>query len=358
MLTLSYERTQQKRFSNYELLRIIAMLAIVIYHLCIHTRHYFEGVDIYIANIICSLMEAHVTLFILISGFFSIKLRWQSVLKLLLACIIIGLPLYILEIYLGYSSFSYKDLFLKLCPISRNTWWFIGCYFQLMLVSPLLNVVLKNATQRELLIILLLYSFMVFVLGGIMHDDIDIKGQNLFHFTFIYLIGGFLRKNSISLKCENVKQQRCRYISIFGVCSVFTAIINILAINYKMPFQMYNNPFVVGGAISIFLLFGTIKIQNYFVNIIASSSLIVYMIHDERILIRPMLVNTMGYLYGEIGHLYFLIVPFVACLIYILGIIVDRFYIKPLISILINIFEKAKIESRSAFIVNYLLDKL
>lgn len=46
----------KKRQSNYELLRMVAMLAIVFYHFCCHPRGYFTHSGLYIVDSIDSFL--------------------------------------------------------------------------------------------------------------------------------------------------------------------------------------------------------------------------------------------------------------------------------------------------------------
>jgi len=69
-----------QRQSNIELLRIISILMIVIHHVLVHgiynavnnsTLHFIDSFVIYGVNI-----------FLLISGYFTINLKWKSVINL------------------------------------------------------------------------------------------------------------------------------------------------------------------------------------------------------------------------------------------------------------------------------------
>ena len=71
------------RQSNIEILRIVAMLLIVLHHLCIY------GIESggFIIQALDSITIIGVNIFLLISGFFSIKLRWSSLLNLFFLCL-------------------------------------------------------------------------------------------------------------------------------------------------------------------------------------------------------------------------------------------------------------------------------
>lgn len=318
----------RQRQSNYELLRFLAMLAIIIYHICWHPRSAFQGVDKLLALTIYSFTEIHVTLFVLISGYFGIHLRWKGVVRILLACVLIGIPFYLLACEFGLRDFKRNELLFRLFPISRNTWWFLGVYFQLMLFSPALNIVAEKSDKAQLRRIIAILTFIVLVLGGVLFDPIDEDGTNIVHFSYLYLIGRYLRL--YPKKVDNVRVFRTKCLTVFLAGSLFTLFLNALSANHKTPFLLYCNPGIIGGGVSVFLLFGTIRLRNTLINKIASSALVAYMIHDETLLTRPLLRSAMTEVYAFAGHLYFLLVPFIAMAIYLMGILVDKLYVSPI----------------------------
>ena len=67
------------RNSNIELLRIIAMMFIVIWHISVHAQ---KG-ELPSHNYIAAITTTGVNLFVLISGYWGIKLKWKSLLNIL-----------------------------------------------------------------------------------------------------------------------------------------------------------------------------------------------------------------------------------------------------------------------------------
>lgn len=326
----------KKRQSNYELLRMVAMLAIVFYHFCCHPRGYFTHSGLYIADTIDSFLLIHVTLFLLISGYFSIRLRWDNITKLLLRCIVFGVPLYLLGVRMGYVSFSYKELFFRFIPFVHNAWWFLGCYIQLMLLSPLLNHVAETVNQKHYKLFLILLSFMALGLGGVFHDAIDNNGMSLFHFSYIYLIGRYLRLYPIDIK----RITRKKLFVIYLICSLLTLPIVIVSFYFTVPFQLYCSPFIIIGAVAIFLLFGTFNFENKWVDKLASSSLSVYMIHDDPFYSHVVLITFAGILYNWLGNGYFLVLPLCVVLVYLFGFLIDNLIATPIVKALFIVLNK------------------
>ena len=79
-----------ERLSNIELLRILAMLFVVLHHIVCHGMKLYEPPVTFIertAIVFDAFLVVGVNLFVLISGYFSIKLSWKSFLNLALICI-------------------------------------------------------------------------------------------------------------------------------------------------------------------------------------------------------------------------------------------------------------------------------
>ena len=80
----------KKRASNFELLRIIIMVMIIMGHLVLATRKTgnMVGVDFYVLNLVQSFTTVAVNVFVLISGYFGIKLKFNKLAQLDLRIIV------------------------------------------------------------------------------------------------------------------------------------------------------------------------------------------------------------------------------------------------------------------------------
>lgn len=130
---------QNVRQSNMELLRIVAMFMILVYH-TVYYVFYDYRVDSPIFASLMTLLHIGVPLFILISGYFGIKPSIKGVLKLYLILLFYNLLFYGIRIVYGDVSFSISET-LKLClPFSIGSrWWFFKVYLMLYLFAPVVN---------------------------------------------------------------------------------------------------------------------------------------------------------------------------------------------------------------------------
>lgn len=138
------------RQSNIELLRILAMLMVVNVH-CFYTPFDlpldYTGVKDWIRVSIDFLREASsiscVNLFVLISGYFSIRWNLRSISSLLFQVFFWIFLIYAIGTIVGFTAFSTK-VYLKHIIEIWNGYWFIPCYLGLYLASPILNAFFNN----------------------------------------------------------------------------------------------------------------------------------------------------------------------------------------------------------------------
>jgi len=227
-----------------------------------------------------------VTLFILISGYFSIKLRPSKVLWLWSVVFFYSLFIFtfqcingdILIFKDGDIKPFIKELYWALTPFSTGTWWFISCYLILLLLSPLLNKAAANLSRIHyiylLFILLCFYSLSPTIL---LHSFTNEPcGKNIQNMILIYFVG--------------------RYIAIFGIPKVifhriplilFCSLTIIFIVNFFIFDPLFmakdNNLLIIIGAICTFILFGKLSISGNtsekVIRYIASYALPIYLLN-------------------------------------------------------------------------------
>lgn len=131
-----YLQGGKTRESNIELLRIILMIFIIMHHIISSviapdfSRKGFACIDI--------ILHTVVIIFVLISGYFGIKLRIKTLVSLVLQVVFYSLILTLLGVYvfkIGYTI----DIIKSLLPLSGNFYWFMTVYIELFVLSPFIN---------------------------------------------------------------------------------------------------------------------------------------------------------------------------------------------------------------------------
>ena len=233
-----------------------------------------------------------VNLFLLISGYFKIRLTWKSFLNLVFICMFCKVVHLCADTFaLGISHPLYEWLLKPIFVVSRSGGWFVQIYFMLMFVSPLLNKAIENLTEKEWKLSLALLCVISFYLGWILHNYNDSAGYTLMNFVFVYVIGAALRHFHM---VENTGKWQMLLLLVVGVAVTFAGRRMVEAHeNLHLGFTAYNSPFVILTACAVFCLFGKLKLQNKWVNKLAASMLTVYLLTDGG--------NLSKALYGAMG---------------------------------------------------------
>lgn len=278
-------KRKKPRKSNIEFVRIVAMLMILV----LHTRSsstltlYEMAVDL---NVIGQFVfEAFsiigVNLFILISGYFGIKLSKKGVTKFVYQLYFFAiLSLAALILTNGTLEVGIRYYVKALFPVS-NTVWFVPCYLLLMLFSPILNAYIEHATSKQLAISLgLIYLFTYY--SGIVWDDFHgYSGYAAGWFVILYLTGATIRKT----KHWHGKVNRYKWLLAYLLLSIL--IVAVALLQYRIPFGRsmlwsYECPLVYLSSICFFMFFVHWDMKFCrMVNWLAASSFAVLLFHIQ-----------------------------------------------------------------------------
>lgn len=269
-----------QRNSSIELYRIVATFAVLI----VHFNGWFVGdwplpaydinnptlfrtgqMIISAASIIC------VNMFVIISGYFGIKLKLISIIKLYIYLALIYIPLYFLRC-LSTHEFVLAD-FLERCFVISYAGYFIQCYFILMILSPVLNSFVERYGRGCLKWVLVFWGLEIWF-GCIMNvEELGYnQGYSVIHFVLMYMIARCIR-----LYEDDIKEMK-RWFWVLGylLSIIVIALSHILGIKWCWD---YSNPVVVFSAVCSFLPFIYKTYHNKVINWIASGTLAVYIIH-------------------------------------------------------------------------------
>ena len=268
---------QNKRESNIELLRIIVMLFILMHHLIVHalcpaimSEAGCLSADYATYSIMEGFFYIGVDVFILISGYFGIRLRARRIWSLYLQLAFYGLVTYLFGVAIGSAPFAPHTLITKSLLIfsHASSWWFVICYLMLMFLSPFLNYGMKTMTKMQFVFALLCMTFLQVYLGWFWQKPAyDISGYSLLNFIYIYLIGGFIHRFVPDI---NSKQRSISLFTIYVVSAIIFGGCNILRLYIDVPFGnlwAYNNPLLIISAVCLLLYVRTFDFSSKVVNI-------------------------------------------------------------------------------------------
>ena len=309
------------RLSNFELLRIICIFSILCSHILYHgcDRLLLDNCANNFSMGIQSFLGFHVNAFLLISGYFGIKLKANSFFRFFITCAFYSVAIWIVFSLFSETSLSFMAFLKRFHFFYRNSpWWFVEIYFYLFVTAPILNMAF-SANRKNVILFLCLLTFLNIVCGGILHSDYNLNGFNYNHFVYMYFIGVSIRYFDF-----NVNRKKCIY-SILIV-----SILIFLERHYLGSFRGYINPLVVLQSVLVFLFFKGINIKSSFLNNISASTFAVYLMHDEDVYARKALVDLVEQIYALFsathypGYMFIILMVFFSFVAFIGLICVDR----------------------------------
>lgn len=274
------------RQSNFELLRIICMLMVVGLHYFGKGGARFQITprscpgNYFVTNLFLSLFIPAVNCFVLISGYFGIRLRLQKLFKLECELLFYSVSLFALLVVLKLQPFRSRDFLLSFFPVLTREWWFVSIYVVLFLIAPFLNLLIEKMTQKQYVSLLAVMFFLfclwpTFSTCSVTNDT----GAGICNFVFMYLTGGYIARY-----CHK-SVPKIRYLLLYfgsSLLSLLCSFISALIFHYNTSrFYGFDTLFTVISAVSLFLFFREISLRSKPVNKISSMLLAVYLIHDH-----------------------------------------------------------------------------
>lgn len=265
------------RQSNFELLRIIGMLFIVMHHLAVHGDY---GKVLAANSAVIRFFEIGgkigVNLFILISGYFLIdsQFNYKKIIKLLSETTYYSFFIYLIFLTSGKIGFTIIDLLSALFPIFSGTYWFATSYIITYCLFPCLNAIIKNCTKRYLIFAIILLIFIQSVIY-------TFSGANIFSdtgwFLTLYLVAAFLKLYPVNML------NSLKFTMITAVLSfILIAVFNIFT---DINLWTMTNLVCLVCSLAIFCTTKNVRIKhNKAINNIAATTFGIYLIHDNPLL--------------------------------------------------------------------------
>ena len=342
----------KERQSNLELMRIISMLFIIIYHICLHNNFNATGTLAYLLIFLESLILVHVNSFILLTGYFQCKSDFKAskVLSLINATWFWRVFYLILFLFLipktslsNSHIISSVEIIETIFPLGvKDSYWFINCYLVLYIISPILNKIIKNSSKKELktiiIVLLLIFSIItVFTRETVIFVN---GGRSLITFIVLYFVGAYLRlyplENSYLFKnyTTNAKKLIFIFFYIFFAFLSFSCIVISSSISFGTLSSMISETFsslhtsylsiiIIMQTIFYFLFFKTINLNSKFINKISKYTFGVYLVH-ENVFIKENLYNLILFSnYSVLGSKLIIIILICSIIIYIISIFLE-----------------------------------
>ena len=304
-----------KRQSNFELLRILAIFLVILFHVQQHgpeqqllssSGGYFNQPIIYLRLLILEFGSLFGPLgnglFIIISGYFmnaNLNINTGKVAKKLLLQLGFAVTVLVLANAVWIVFFKKEELSLGIAVLAdfNQGWWFIGYYFLVIILAKVfLNRFTAKLTQSQFKSLLLtLLAVSQFQWTGKVLESVGFEFRILAVGVFFFLMGGYIAKYN---PFENLKTYTLfliiaaaygiRFISAFnyvsGEIDGFIRSNSVGILNFPQSLQKRWNYEIAAViiVISLFELFRRLKVpNNAVINFMGKSTLMVYIFHEH-----------------------------------------------------------------------------
>lgn len=191
----------KKRLANFELLRIVSMLFIIINHLLNSIGIAQEGnfTNNMVVSFVYVLTLCGVNLFFILSGYFQIRYTRQK-----MSYFIVDIYLYSgIIVLLGFITGNITNIKngIRILVNPLSNYWFLGVYVVVMFFAPLLNRMISEMSLKEFVHKGIFSAIFFSVVNLYFYGHFELTGgQHLLWAVLMYLTGAGLRKFKRELK--------------------------------------------------------------------------------------------------------------------------------------------------------------
>ncbi len=180
------------RESNFELLRLLAVLMILVLHI---NHHFGENpalfieihpIDAFFQEFFDVVSIVGVNVFVLISGWFGINPSVKGFVNLIFQIVFVTFLSWSIVKIVGLSEEHFRPFYAVI--------WFVYAYILLYILSPLLNCFIKHSGKKEYRILLIAFFVFMTLFGWVipLNGGFD-DGYSTLSFMFLYLFARYLR---------------------------------------------------------------------------------------------------------------------------------------------------------------------
>ena len=291
------------RNSNLELYRIMVMLLIVAHHYVVNSgvleamyNSPYEKNSIFLF-LLGMWGKIGINCFVLITGYFICRksITVRKFLKLLLEVEFYKILIYAIFVLSGFETISLKGIVKAVLPITSIGSNFTGCFLVFYLCIPFLNIMVRNLSEKQHLLLLMLMLFAYVFMGTV--PGFSVTMNYVSWFICLFFVASYIRLYPKEI-FDKAKPWGLLTAVFAFLCMI--SVIGCIWIGEKLDRQMAycfvtdSNTFLaVCMAISSFLFLKNLKVrQSRVINTIAASSFGVLLIHANSDTMRRWLWQT------------------------------------------------------------------
>lgn len=285
----STEQMQKKvRDSNMELLRIVSMFLVLVYHANFLS---FGAPEIPVCGNIGNHLTAFtrlfleagcaccVNVFVLLSGWFGIKPKVNRLCEFLFQVFFfVAVSIVLLCIFTGHKL-CFDDI--KNLPMLNASLWFPKAYLLLYILSPVLNSFVEKADKKTFQLVLIGFFLFQTAYGWACGGVVWVQGgYSTISFIGLYLLARYFKLYTPSIIQKSTSANMfAAYILVIIISAIIWYTACAIGINVDRWMDSYVSPLVIAESMFLILAFSKLTIQNKAINWIASSCFAVYLLH-------------------------------------------------------------------------------
>lgn len=313
------------RESNFELLRIISIILVLILHANfranggpVYLDFVNNPVSTWFATLIESVSIVAVNVFVMISGWFGIKPSLKGFGNLIFQCIYIYGIVYICMMICGETNFSLRSILSILC-LTEKTGWFIKAYIALYIFSPILNLFIEKTSKKQLKYFLICFYLYQTIYGIKYGVPYLVGGYSPISFIGLYILSGYIKRyNTVNYKWGGV---------VYILCSIVLTIECYVCKRYNLAISTYQylNPLVVISSAGLIVWINGFNMNyNCIINFLSRSVFAIYLFHVCPLMPEYYLCISRCIYTKYSGLEYLGILTLFIVLVFIAGVIIDQ----------------------------------
>ena len=325
-----------KRTTNIEVLRIVAMLMVMLIHSGFMSFGVPTASDMmekpYLSSLIFSNMSLStpcVNIFILISGWFGIKMKPNKIATLVFQTYFFSAICTCIYLSITKKGIS-SDILFRFLLLNGEDYWFVKSYILLMLFSPMINAYIEHTDSKNLFTFLTIFYLTQTIFGWVsIYGISDFQGgYSVLSFIGLYVLGRLLKTYSGEKRFLNLKPKY--YFSLFVAIAFLhfsmAILVTLYGLNISGRIFTYTSPLVIFQSVCILLAFTNMKPYfNNIINWVANSCLAVYLFHANSLLLRPYYAKVIrDFFYNNNIYNAFVYTCTTIILIFTISILIDK----------------------------------
>ena len=300
-LSTANNKLTTKRQSNFELLRILAMLSIIAHHYVVNSDVMACIIDNRTSVRSCVLLlvgawgKTAINVFVLISGYFMCKsnISFRKYAKLLGEYLFYAIALFIFYVIRGDIEFSWLTLLKRCNPYYTVSNSYVPAFLLFYLFIPFLNIFVGHLERKQHALCIGLSVFVYSGLGSM--SFVGFSFNYLSWFVVLYFIASYIR----------LYPERKLFSSKFVVAKLLVCVLLACA-SIVHKFESYsdnayywvsdsNKLLALLVAVYVFILVERIRIDYCAViNFVAKTTLGILLIHADSSIMRQLVWNTIS----------------------------------------------------------------